>query len=146
MTEPPATSEYFQARFRHDPGRRAVWRAIVEHLSVLCPGDWDALLDLGTGYGDFVNQAPARLRFAVDREDVREYLDPAVEFHQAAAADLSFMGDESLDLVFASNLLEHLEQNEAKEVIREARRVLKQDGRLVPDSAQLPVVLQALFR
>lgn len=131
MAEPETPNEYFQARFKYDPGRRAVWRAVTEDLARLCPGGWDAVVDLGTGYGDFINQVPARRRTAVDREDVREFLDPAVKFHQTEATDLSFLADESTDLVFASNLLEHLERSQAEAVVREAHRILKPGGRLI---------------
>lgn len=55
-----------------------------------------------------------------------------------SAADLSFIPDASLDLVFASNLLEHLSHAECAECLESVREKLKVTGRLV--------ILQPNFR
>jgi ubiquinone/menaquinone biosynthesis C-methylase UbiE len=45
--------------------------------------------------------------------------------------DLHTFADDSFDIVFASNLLEHLERPAATRLLREASRVLSPGGRLI---------------
>ncbi|MBI5522002.1 MAG: class I SAM-dependent methyltransferase [Desulfarculus sp.] len=125
-------ADYLEARFTYDPGRVKVWRAIVNDLEkrFIAPGG--AVLELGCGYGDFINQVRASRKVAVDLlPQVAPHLAPEVEFHPGQAGELGFLEDQSLDVVFASNLLEHLERPAVIQVLGEAGRVLKRGGRLI---------------
>lgn len=58
--------------------------------------------------------------------------------HVTVAEDLSFAEDNSVDLIYASHILEHYPRREFGNVLREWRRVLKPEGILrlaVPDFA-----------
>lgn len=110
-----AYAGYTHARFQPDPARRGVWREIGSYLQRYAPRQ-GAVLDLGSGYCDFINAIEARQRFALDRyQDPAEYADPGVVPLQADAADLSGVTS-PLDMVFSSNLLEHLTSEHATEV------------------------------
>ncbi|MFH1035922.1 MAG: class I SAM-dependent methyltransferase [Pseudomonadota bacterium] len=125
-------SEYFQARFTPDPGRVKVWRAVVEDLQARFIDPGAAVLDLGSGYGDFINQVRAGRKLALDLEpQAAGHLAPEVEFHQGQASDLGFLEPGSLDVVFASNLLEHLERSAVLGLLEGVRRALKPGGRLI---------------
>ncbi len=125
-------SEYFQARFTHDPGRVKVWRAIVEDLEARFIPSGAAVLDLGCGYGDFINQVRAGRKLALDLEpQAAGHLAPGVEFRQGQAWDLDYLEPGSLDVIFASNLLEHLERGQVESLLAGARRALKARGRLI---------------
>jgi ubiquinone/menaquinone biosynthesis C-methylase UbiE len=50
---------------------------------------------------------------------------------QAPCTDLGAIGDRSVDVVFASNLLEHLDDAELARTAAEFRRVLKQNGQAI---------------
>jgi len=55
-----------------------------------------------------------------------------VRFHAGDVRDLSFLADASQDLVFSSNLLEHLPSKaDVEQLLREARRVLRTGGHVV---------------
>jgi SAM-dependent methyltransferase len=55
-----------------------------------------------------------------------------VEFHPGRATQLSFLPEEAVDFVFASNLLEHMaDKEEVEQLLKEARRVLKWGGHLL---------------
>jgi ubiquinone/menaquinone biosynthesis C-methylase UbiE len=122
-------TEYRRARFAAHAGRDAVWRAVVDHLSPRwIPAD-ATVLDLGCGYGDFIGNVTARRRIAVDIADF-EPLDD-VEFHRSSVTDLGFLGDATVDIVFASNLLEHLDRDAVSACLFEVRRVLSANGRII---------------
>lgn len=98
---------YTHARFCPDPARQGVWREIGAYLQRYAPRE-GAVLDLGSGYCDFINAIQAKQRFALDRyQDPAEFIDAGVVALQADAADLSGV-TAPLDMVFSSNLLEHL--------------------------------------
>jgi SAM-dependent methyltransferase len=122
---------YFETRLAPNANRTKVWRHICAYLRRWIAPDAD-VLELGAGWCDFANNIPARRVVAMD-------LDGAVTRAAAAhvtpivgdCADLSRFDPGSFDVVFASNLLEHLERAAASRLLSEARRVLRPGGRLL---------------
>jgi SAM-dependent methyltransferase len=128
---PDAATAYLESRFRPDPRRERVWRHIVGYL-----GHWwgpeDTVVDVGAGYCSFINCVTARRRIAVDVHPLlAQYAAAGVECVLASAIDLTGLEAESADVVFASNLLEHLSRDDIFRALREFRRVLKAGGRLI---------------
>lgn len=122
---------YYAARFKFDPRRQAVWKEIVRFLDDHIVGR-KTILDLGAGYCDFINQVKAPRRVAIDiSEESDHYCDPEVEFVRASVLDLSVLADDSVDLVHASNLLEHFDDDDLGVIISEIHRVLAPGGRLI---------------
>src|SRR5437870_3795995 len=105
MRENGAT-RYYEARYTFDSGRAKVWKAIAEYLQQFVRRDADCVLDLGAGYCDFINSIAAREKIAVDlNEAASQFCHNDVHFHVAAATDLGVLRDDSIDVLFASNLL-----------------------------------------
>lgn len=132
MQTPGSGGSYRDVRYTRDAARPGVWQAIIGDLSRR--GFIDAprcVVDLGAGYGDFVNNVEAPRRVAVDMEDCHEDLALGVEFHLGPADELGFLGDGEADVVMASNLLEHLETGQVEKVLAEVRRVLGAEGRFL---------------
>ncbi len=91
------------------------------------------VIDLGAGYCDFINQVKGRNRFAVDiNHGLPEYAGSGVKAMVGEADGLlaTFPG-ESIQTVFSSNFLEHLEWKEIKEVAGQVNRVLVAGGRWI---------------
>lgn len=93
----------------------------------------DSVLDLGAGYCEFINSVEAKNRFAID-------VNPSTRIHATSGVtvitqDVSNpwdVPDSSLQVVFTSNFLEHLESKSSLlHCLREARRVLRPGGRLI---------------
>jgi SAM-dependent methyltransferase len=122
---------YHETRFQHDPRRAIVWKEIVRYIERRTPLG-ETVLDLGCGYGEFINAVGSGKRHALDlNPELRRYLDPAVSF---LAADALSVGEafpeESFDFIFSSNLLEHLERDEIGRLLRSLHGLLKPRGHL----------------
>jgi ubiquinone/menaquinone biosynthesis C-methylase UbiE len=125
-----APSGYFATRFRPDPQRERVWRHIAAYLTRwIDPAA--SVLDVGAGHCSFVNAVQAGRRVAVDIHDPAPFAAPGVETLVARANELDGLEDTSFDVVFASNLLEHLERTEIVEALAEFKRILRPDGTLI---------------
>jgi len=110
-----------------------VWKAIVEGYLQRFVAKDDRVLDVGCGMGEFLNHVRCGKRTGIDlNPSMRASLDPAVEFHAGDVRDLSFLADGSQDLVFTSNLIEHLPSKaDVERLLRETSRVLRKGGHLV---------------
>jgi SAM-dependent methyltransferase len=124
-------TRYFETRFQPDPRRDRVWRRIASHLQRRWTED-AAILDVGAGYCSFINNVKAARRLAVDlHADLERFAAPGVETMRLSATDLSPLEDGSFDVVFASNLLEHLTRAEIDMTLAEFHRVLRPGGQVI---------------
>jgi SAM-dependent methyltransferase len=123
--------DYHDVRLRFDPRRAVLWKVLWHHhFSALVPPS-ACVLDLGCGYGEFINSVVARRRIAFDRWDgFQRFLAPGVEAVVASATDLDRLQEGSIDFAFASNLFEHLTQAEFAATLATLRRKLSPDGTL----------------
>ena len=124
-------SAYFRTRLAPNPHRNAVWQHLSAYLQRWIPVSSD-VLELGAGWCDFANTITARRVVAMDLDAVvhRAAADH-VEAEIGDCTDLSRFADGTFDVVFASNLLEHLERPAASQLLAEAARVLRPGGRLI---------------
>ena len=122
---------YHDTRFSFDPRRTVLWRSLWKYRFSKYVQPGDCVLELGSGYGDFINSVEAKRRVAVDSwpEFIR-HLASGVEGHVGNAVELSFLDDRSVNFAFASNLVEHLSQDDFVRMLRELRRKLAIGGRL----------------
>jgi SAM-dependent methyltransferase len=113
--------------------RCAVWRVLSRDRFSKWIAPDSSVLDLGAGYCEFINQIPARLKYAMD-------LNPATRSH--ANGDVSVLLQDcsaewqiphaTLNTVFTSNFFEHLPDKAALErTVQNAFLCLKPGGRLI---------------
>ena len=125
------TDRYFQTRFSEDPRREILWRTLVQYYFQSRIRPDGCVLELGAGYGNFINNVRARRRIAHDRwPEFAQHLAPGVESHSGPVTDLSFLADNSIDFAFASNLFEHISQEDFAAVLAQLRRKLTPQGTL----------------
>ena len=116
----------------HAAWRRSLWRELVHGFFARWIPKDAAVLDFGCGRGEFINAVEARRRIAVDALDGRDTLDTDVEFRLVEGVRVPDLADHSVDVVFCSNLLEHLPDRETLlELLEEFRRLLTPSGRLL---------------
>lgn len=125
------SSAYHDSRLAFDPKRQVVWDALWHYyFRNLVPSD-GCVLDLGCGYGDFINAVKARRRIALDLwEGFPAHLQPGIESVVAPVTDLSKIEDESVDFAFASNLFEHVSQADFATTLDALRSKLTKRGSL----------------
>lgn len=124
-------ASYFATRLTRDAKREVLWRTLCEEVFQAYVPPGGTVIELGAGWCEFINNIAASRRVAVDLwEGIVDAAEPGVETHVGSATDLGFLEDDSVDLVFASNLVEHLVMDDAHALVNEARRVLAPGGRL----------------
>ena len=123
------TKSYHAIRLPYDSRRETLWKTLCRcYFQPLIAPD-ACVLELGAGYGHFINNIRCARRIAVDRWDgLKEHLDPGVAATIGSVTDLSSVEDGSVDFVFASNLFEHLRQDEFAAVLQQVRKKLKPGG------------------
>lgn len=124
--------EYFNSRFTYDPRRETAWKEVARYLQELYIPVDSRVLDLGAGYCDFINRIEARERYALDLfARLEEYAAADVVCRVGPCTDLSAFGDGAIDVIFASNLFEHLSRDDLLRTLVEIKRVLRPAGRLI---------------
>ena len=126
------STAYHEVRLPPDPKRDEVWRALWRfHFRHLVPPD-GCVLDLGCGYGSFINQVVAARRIAIDSwPDFPRYVAPGVEAIVGSITELGTLPEAGIDLAFASNVFEHISQNALSRVLDGLRPKLSPRGKVV---------------
>ena len=131
---PQELSKIYHRRFsRTAEYRNKVWQILTtKFFSSWTPKD-GCVLDLGCGYGEFINNIISRRKIAMDlNPDAPVHLAKDVEFIHQDCSMKWHLPDNCLDVVFTSNFFEHLPDKGAlSRTLREALRCLKPGGRLI---------------
>jgi ubiquinone/menaquinone biosynthesis C-methylase UbiE len=123
--------DYYKSRYTFDSARSIVWKEIIRFLSRYIPKD-STVVDLGAGYCDFINNVSATKKYAVDiSPDFSNFAEEGIEKVNNTAWNLKSISSDSVDIVHASNLLEHFDDEELKKTMEEIKRVLKKGGKLI---------------
>ena len=134
MTDGEALRRQYQRRFEASRDYRdGVWRAILDGFLQAQIGRDKTVLDMGCGWGEFSRNVSARRRLAMDLNPAASgFLGPGVEFLQQDCCEPWQLQDDSLDVVFSSNFLEHLPDKLSIEAaLAEAHRCLRPGGRII---------------
>ena len=133
MKKNDENKSYYETRFAFDRKRQYVWQVLSRWIQKrFVPAD-AAVLDLGCGYCGFINNIRAKRKYGLDSSPVtRQYAAPDVLLKIGdAARSLGVFKAASLDVVFASNFFEHLDEASFDRVLAGVTRALKPGGRLI---------------
>jgi SAM-dependent methyltransferase len=134
MTAGEELARMYARRFAQEHEYRSrVWTVLVPRVFQPYVRPDDSVLDLGCGYGQFINNVRCRSRFGMDLNPAAAaYMSPEVTFLQQDCAERWNLPNESLDVVFTSNFFEHLPSKPAlSRTVEQAFRCLKPRGRLI---------------
>lgn len=127
--------KYFDTRLeqRHRKGAADVWRLVAADIQRRLPEPAARVLDLGAGYGDFVNGVGAQEKWAVDQwQGFTKHLVPGV---RGVVSDIRALPAEvpqkHFDLCFMSNVMEHFTVEDGEKILQGVERSLRPGGYLV---------------
>ena len=91
------------------------------------------VLDLGSGYCEFINNIKAKSKYAIDlNSEVKKFADKNVQVFICDSTKMPRFLTGKLDVVFASNFFEHLSsKNDVIKTLSEIKRVLKKQGSII---------------
>jgi SAM-dependent methyltransferase len=133
-TEPQDVSKIYHRRFaRTMEYRNRVWKVLTRVFFSRWVIPESTVLDLGCGYGEFINNIVAREKLAMDlNPDAPGHISTGTKFLLQNSATRWPLPDGSLDVVFSSNFFEHLpDKGQLDLTLREILRCLKPGGRLI---------------
>lgn len=113
--------------------RAQVWKVLTGSFFQKFIPENAAVLDLGCGWGEFINQIRAGRKYGMDlNPESRNKLTKDVEFFEQDCSARWPLEDGTLDVVFTSNFFEHLLNKEMlRSTIAEIHRCLKPGGRII---------------
>ncbi len=128
-----SSEDYYKSRFVQMESRKKVWQVLAGYLCRRFDLQ-GSFLDVGCGYGDFINNVAGSQRFAIDLyPDSARHLQKDIEFAAGDVAVIDTLVPEALmfDCIFSSNLLEHLSRDTINHLLEFAHRRLRPNGKLV---------------
>jgi SAM-dependent methyltransferase len=122
--------------------RRRVWQVLVPSFFQQFVSENATVLDLGCGYGEFINTVRAGRKLAMDlNPDSKGRLNPDVTFLLQNCSRTWALNPDELDVVFTSNFFEHLPDKQTLGLtLDQAFRCLKRGGRLIAMVPNIKVV------
>jgi SAM-dependent methyltransferase len=124
----------YALRFENQKAYRdAVWKILTAEFFQLLIGPQPTLLDLGSGWGEFINNIVAKQKYAMNlNPEARERVAADVKFFEQDCSKDWPLPDGTLDCVFTSNFFEHLPGKDAlRSTLLQVHRCLRHDGTLI---------------
>ena len=127
-------STIYAHRFKNfEIERDRIWRVLAASYFQMWVRPTDAVLDIGAGYCEFINNIEAKEKFALD-------VNPMTRLRAVSNVTVSLqdvcrswpMESETIDVAFSSNFFEHLPSKEdLSHCLQESRRVLRHGGLII---------------
>jgi SAM-dependent methyltransferase len=135
------TEDYLKKLYanRFDPKERkakyALWKVLIDRFLQLYIARQASVLDIGGGYGEFINQVWAKEKYLIDlNPDAKAFANPDVNVININILNESDRRSlpEGFDIIFVSNFFEHLRSKEELiEVLLFCFHYLKPGGSLL---------------
>ncbi len=115
------------------PAKNKIWKVLcTEFFSQFVPTT-STVVDIGAGYCEFINNITSDRKIAIDlNPDMKKFAASDVEIINESCMAMHSLADESVDVVFMSNFLEHLlNKQQVFDTLSEMKRILKVSGKLL---------------
>lgn len=121
----------YNERFENLEKRRKLWTVLTEGFFQKYVRKDDTLLDFGAGYCEFINTIKCKKKIAADTDiGFKKYSGKNVQFVQLKK-NIIPLKKSSVDVIFISNVFEHLTKSEICKTILECKRILKTNGKML---------------
>jgi len=124
--------DYFSNRLTFEPRRKIIWQVLCQYFNKKYIKSTDKVIELGSGYCDFINQIQAKKKYAVDGFlNPHKYADKNIKCLFQSIEKITNLPLDYFDVIFASNLLEHLDDQQLKNFSVLIQKILKPGGKLI---------------
>jgi ubiquinone/menaquinone biosynthesis C-methylase UbiE len=111
--------------------RYAIWQVLCNYFFQQFIDKNDCVLDVATGYGEFINNINCKKKIALDiNPDSKKYINSNVYFLLGSSTKIKLKNN-SVDKIFVSNFFEHITREEILKTILEFHRILKPKGKIL---------------
>jgi 2-polyprenyl-3-methyl-5-hydroxy-6-metoxy-1,4-benzoquinol methylase len=124
----------YHIRFNKElPRRNKLWRVLTGSFFQQYVNKSDAVMDIGGGYCEFINNIACQKKYVVDlNEDILKFAAQDVEVYNKPLSEIVPLLRSSIDVIFMSNFLEHLKsKDEMLSVLMEVFSIVKPGGRVM---------------
>lgn len=128
--------------------KNELWRILTKDFLQNYININDKVVDIGAGQCEFINNIHCKTKIAIDVNiDVKKFANKNVKVLIAPVKHVkNIFKNESIDVIFLSNLLEHLDsKEEVFRLLNECFSVLKKGGRLLIMQPDIYLVGQAYW-
>jgi len=134
LHDPAELQRVYKRRFdAHIEYRTQVWRVLTSRFFARLVPAGATVLDLGCGYGEFINNIQCAHKYAMDlNPEAAKYVSQEVKFISQDCSQPWQLPEDSLDIVFTSNFFEHLPSKTVLgDTLVQAKRYLRPGGRII---------------
>lgn len=111
--------------------RNSMWRVLCEDFLQKFITPRDIVLDIATGYGEFINNISCKQKIATDiNPESKKYLKKNVKFLLGSSVKI-VLKNSYVDKIFISNFFEHITREDILRTIQECYRILKIGGQVL---------------
>lgn len=113
--------------------KQLIWTALNTHFFQQFIALSDTVIDIGAGYCEFINSIQCKTKIAVDiNPELKTFANKNIIIAQEKSTNMTSINDNSVDVVFMSNFLEHLRsKEEVLQTFAESRRILKPQSKII---------------
>jgi SAM-dependent methyltransferase len=113
--------------------RDQIWKSLTSGFFTKYVSPGDRVLDLGCGYGEFINNIRCGSKIAMDMNPgARQRLNSDVHFIEQDCSQPWDLPEDSLDVIFTSNFFEHLpSKGTLSDTLDQSYRHLRKGGLIV---------------
>lgn len=132
MKQQPIEKELYGKRFEAEHQQRNdMWKILSKKFFQKYVSKDDTVLDIATGYGEFINNIRCKKKIACDiNPDSKSFVGRDVEFLLGSSIKIP-LRDKSVDKAFISNFFEHITHEEIMQTLHELFRILKPHGKVL---------------
>ncbi|KKQ01652.1 MAG: Methylase involved in ubiquinone/menaquinone biosynthesis [Candidatus Roizmanbacteria bacterium GW2011_GWA2_36_23] len=125
-------TDIYKNRFTELKERNTIWRILTRDFFQKYIDRRTSVLEVGCGYGEFINNILAKKKFAVDiNPDSKKYLSNKITFFKSSSTHINRIKRSQMEVIFVSNFFEHLDRKQIVKTIKEFNRILKSKGRVL---------------